>query len=638
MNFLRGLAIGIAWLVFGCISAQELDPSVPHLSMVTDVISATDLELLEAANRQLWERGRPDSSSWLLDQLATRLDTTEATATYGRYLFQRGKTSFYLQDIRLALNYFKLACSVYEELDDLADYYYAESYRQLAEMEKFIHADFGQTVADYRFAINLFELQGDTLSYLYTVQNLAQFYGKYQFYELAREERKAVFYYAKELELYEALVIAHIVQAIEYEFQGLERETLMHLRLAEEALARMPRASQLNYFTNRFNFAHYYFAEEVDCANFYFREIEEVMALFDNNERLLDHFKRDRGMWHYLNGNYTEAKNISLSLLTEAEERGEQNEVLVILKLLKKISGKQGNYKDAYRYTERELKLKDSLQQEVRLTQSVYYENLYEQEQEAFRQERQREQLAAIELRNREQVMKYVLLGIVAFLLLLSAYLYRSFRFQRDKEQLQHQFSRDLLLGRTEERKQIAMDLHDHIIHDLSFVKNNLLEKGRLTEQESVYRNLNKVLGGLRGISLQLYDPSPELLGFNLAISELVDRFNDSETIFFQVNLPDQEIELPTEAAAQLFAIVQEALRNAAQHAQAKAVRTDVTYVKETIELKIQDNGIGFSVSSGQGIGLRSMRERAAIIGANLKIASQPREGTLITITYNPVV
>lgn len=83
--------------------------------------------------------------------------------------------------------------------------------------------------------------------------------------------------------------------------------------------------------------------------------------------------------------------------------------------------------------------------------------------------------------------------------------------------------------------------------------------------------------------------------------------------------------------ATHLYLIAQEAVHNAVKHAQAKnvriALRTDGIFV-----LSIQDNGIGMPKPSSevQGLGLRIMRNRAAILGAKLTIAPAEPHGTMV--------
>jgi two-component system NarL family sensor kinase len=92
------------------------------------------------------------------------------------------------------------------------------------------------------------------------------------------------------------------------------------------------------------------------------------------------------------------------------------------------------------------------------------------------------------------------------------------------------------------------------------------------------------------------------------------------------------------EVEHELFRVAQEAISNAVQHAGAKSVRVAVraTLDGKTM-LLIEDDGKGMSNGYGssvdnRGIGMRSMRERAALLGARFQVDSAPGEGTRIVV------
>ena len=85
-----------------------------------------------------------------------------------------------------------------------------------------------------------------------------------------------------------------------------------------------------------------------------------------------------------------------------------------------------------------------------------------------------------------------------------------------------------------------------------------------------------------------------------------------------------------------LYRIIQEALFNAARHAQAKRVVIRFEPSAKQLLITVSDDGIGFSVEAASAnghFGLRGMRERAEHIGADLRILSKLGLGTTITIT-----
>ena len=85
--------------------------------------------------------------------------------------------------------------------------------------------------------------------------------------------------------------------------------------------------------------------------------------------------------------------------------------------------------------------------------------------------------------------------------------------------------------------------------------------------------------------------------------------------------------------ANQLFCIVREAVHNAAKHAGATLISTDVTKDPNgALRLRVRDDGNGFDAKSIErsGMGLRTLRYRSRLIGARLRIESAPGKGTSI--------
>jgi signal transduction histidine kinase len=101
-----------------------------------------------------------------------------------------------------------------------------------------------------------------------------------------------------------------------------------------------------------------------------------------------------------------------------------------------------------------------------------------------------------------------------------------------------------------------------------------------------------------------------------------------------QVNGVPRPLPGPTETA--LLRLGQEALTNAVRHAGASAIRLELSFLDEAVELVISDDGRGFSVEAQEGrtghLGLHGMRERARALGLPLEIQSAPGQGTRVFV------
>jgi signal transduction histidine kinase len=97
----------------------------------------------------------------------------------------------------------------------------------------------------------------------------------------------------------------------------------------------------------------------------------------------------------------------------------------------------------------------------------------------------------------------------------------------------------------------------------------------------------------------------------------------------------DEKSDLAPEVQAQLIRIVQEALSNTRKHAEAQQVWVSCHTVSGELVLEIRDDGRGFSPEDVPGPsrhGMRGMRERAELIGAEFQVISRPQEGTTVRL------
>ena len=86
-----------------------------------------------------------------------------------------------------------------------------------------------------------------------------------------------------------------------------------------------------------------------------------------------------------------------------------------------------------------------------------------------------------------------------------------------------------------------------------------------------------------------------------------------------------------------VYRVTQESLSNIAQHAEARKVDVELSFIGRTM-LRISDDGRGFTASRDGGLGLSGMRERALLVGGELSIWSGPGTGTRVELTLHDEV
>jgi len=204
-----------------------------------------------------------------------------------------------------------------------------------------------------------------------------------------------------------------------------------------------------------------------------------------------------------------------------------------------------------------------------------------------------------------------------------------------------------LFEGAEEERRRIAMDLHDQSLSDLSGILRGLqaLEsevregsaKNKISELE---QSLGQALANLRDIMNNLHPQTLDILGLGAAIETHLEQHCDEEGLpefhFYQ----DPRVEdLQFDRMQQLFLyrIAIEAIQNVIKHARAKRYEVSLELRDDTFVLAIEDNGRGMDTATpkqSEGRGLLNIRERARKIGAEVKWSpSRFSSGTRFELT-----
>jgi signal transduction histidine kinase len=200
-----------------------------------------------------------------------------------------------------------------------------------------------------------------------------------------------------------------------------------------------------------------------------------------------------------------------------------------------------------------------------------------------------------------------------------------------------------LLTAQDAENARIARELHDDVSQQLALISIELQLVGNTVHETSGGR-LNEILDHVQGVvatvhrlSHRLHPAKLRLMGLVAAITGLQRDMSRPEftVTFTHENVPPV---LPPEVTLALFRVVQEALRNAAEHSGASAVSVHLT-AADGLHLTVTDDGEGFDVATawGIGLGLISMEERLAQLGGTLAIHSSPGSGTRLEVSVPEV-
>jgi two-component system NarL family sensor kinase len=209
-----------------------------------------------------------------------------------------------------------------------------------------------------------------------------------------------------------------------------------------------------------------------------------------------------------------------------------------------------------------------------------------------------------------------------------------------------HQAARTELLrcaieASDQERRQIAGELHDEVIQDLSGLAYALESEERRGPPalQHVFTNARTMLQNnirtLRAMTSELYPPDLEELGLNASLmrleAPLVERGID-----LTVEIPETFV-LDRDRAVLLYRVAREALVNVSKHSAARKVAIRVLQAGQRTEITVSDDGIGFNPSKlrTEGhFGLRILGDTMQQAGGTFEVRSAPGAGTSVTAAF----
>jgi signal transduction histidine kinase len=215
---------------------------------------------------------------------------------------------------------------------------------------------------------------------------------------------------------------------------------------------------------------------------------------------------------------------------------------------------------------------------------------------------------------------------------------------EKQRERMRH-MARRVMEAQEKERARIARELHDESGQSLTSLKISLdlLRSLLPPEMIEVKENLgdvltlvDKTMNNLRLLAHNLRPPGLDAYGLDAALAGLCQDFQ----IHTSLQVSYTGIDLPNLAALpalSLYRFAQEALTNAAKHAQATRIAVTLNLESDVITLTVEDNGGGFSPPDieeslpAQGAGLAGMIERLEMVNGRLRIESIPGQGSRLT-------
>ena len=202
-----------------------------------------------------------------------------------------------------------------------------------------------------------------------------------------------------------------------------------------------------------------------------------------------------------------------------------------------------------------------------------------------------------------------------------------------------------LITVQEEVLRSVSRELHDEFGQILTAVGAMLLRAERKglppdsplrTELSEVRQITHDTLEKMRSLSQMLHPAVLDDYGLAKGVEWYTGVFERQTGIQTTSNIYGQPVRIIGQAAIHCFRIVQEALNNAAKHSGAKRAEVDMLFSAATLTIRIKDFGRGMlhaKKGSAPGLGLIAMRERAELVGGELKFESEPNVGTTLTLS-----
>jgi PAS domain S-box-containing protein len=212
-------------------------------------------------------------------------------------------------------------------------------------------------------------------------------------------------------------------------------------------------------------------------------------------------------------------------------------------------------------------------------------------------------------------------------------------------EALLRSLTTQVMTAQEDERKRVAQELHDAVASNLTSLKYMVerkieaLGKGILPQGvklEEIHSVILRTIEETRRIMINLRPSVLDDLGLLAAVSWFTREYQRVYAhIQVRKDIDLREEEIPEPLKIEIFRIVQEGMNNFAKHGKGNRIALFLKKEQGHVQLKIEDNGIGFDIhSSPEGMGLKNMEHRVLFSHGNYSITSRTGEGTAIRASW----
>ena len=380
---------------------------------------------------------------------------------------------------------------------------------------------------------------------------------------------------------------------------------------------------------------------------------------------------------------YSKAIPLILSAKKILRKEGGENYLPTSYKLLYESYKAQGNIKEALKYHEKFMALKDSLATES--TQSRIQSLQFEYDNTLKESLLQKQNIELLEEKTQKQQISQTrnlfLLGGVLALALAGVLFWNNRKLNLKNRQIESQKTQIMLAqeqlenanqnlefrviqrtqelalanneiihkneeiktalftGQSIERKRVASELHDNVSSLLSAVNMSMqaISGKTLTEtDQKIYQNVREMIKSayseVRNISHNIMPAGLEKDGLLITIEQLLDKINLNKQLSFNLESKGMKQRLPVQIELNVYSIILELINNIIKHSEATKATISMMNQNDIFNLQVKDNGIGIGGDTDHGNGMSNIKSRIEALNGVFTFNSENKKGTSFDI------
>jgi signal transduction histidine kinase len=504
------------------------------------------------------------------------------------------------------------------------------------------------SIVYYLKAAQLAELTGNRIFLGAIYNNLGKMFRRMLLYEKSR------YYLGLALELnkeYNNLLM--VVQSLSHlgtlmAMAGNLDSALFYFDLASEEIKPLKVIQELGDLNNNYAIV-FEQLDKPDDALEYFKKAFEIYSEIGYLEGTTIALK-NIGRMFSIKGNYSLAQVYLDSALNVATKAGYSENRRLILEDIKDNYHRAGNDKKAFEYYELFFALYDSMLNVDKVKAMDELEKKYQkQKDQATILSLEKENLKKTNQRNTTVFIATIILALILFALVYFRQRARKDRIisQQKIRQLEEEkklLSAKLLIeGQEEERKRIALELHDGLGVLLSATKLQFTSIADISPEnkpliDRATHLLEQATGDVRRISHNMMPGLLTKMGFYEAVGDMIDNINDTPEINAVFVIEGDQSRLPENKEIMLYRVVQEMVNNTLKYARAKNITLKVVNSDSYLNMIYSDDGVGFDLnkileSPNTNIGLKSIESRIGFLNGEIKLETSPGHGVRYAIS-----